>query len=38
VQAITEQAEKLWVVKSGRIVARNTRSSEVLVAADVLAG
>jgi cytosine deaminase len=31
--AITEQAEKLWVVKSGRVVARNTRHSEVLLAA-----
>jgi cytosine/creatinine deaminase len=29
-QAITEQAEKLWVFKSGRIVARNTRTSELL--------
>jgi cytosine deaminase len=28
-QAITEQAEKLWVLKSGRIVARNTRTSEL---------
>jgi cytosine deaminase len=28
-QAITEQAEKLWVLKAGRIVARNTRHSEV---------
>jgi cytosine deaminase len=28
-QAITEQAEKLWVIKAGRIVARNTRYSEV---------
>jgi cytosine deaminase len=31
--AITEQAEKVWVVKSGRVVARNTRHSEVLLAA-----
>jgi cytosine deaminase len=31
VQAITEQAEKLWVLKSGRVVARNTRSSEVMI-------
>jgi cytosine/creatinine deaminase len=38
VQAITEQSEKLWVLKSGRIVARNTRSSEVLVTADALPG
>ena len=29
-QAITEQVEKLWVLKAGRVVARNTRSSEVL--------
>jgi cytosine deaminase len=29
-QAITEQAEKLLVLKGGRIVARNTRTSEVL--------
>jgi cytosine/creatinine deaminase len=29
VQAITEQAEKLWVFKAGRIVARNARTSEV---------
>jgi len=28
-QAITEQVEKLWVLKAGRVVARNTRSSEV---------
>ena len=27
--AITEQAEKLWVVKGGRVVARNTRTSEL---------
>jgi cytosine deaminase len=29
-QAITEQVEKLWVLKAGRVAARNTRSSEVL--------
>jgi len=29
-QAITEQVEKLWVLKAGRVVARNARSSEVL--------
>jgi cytosine deaminase len=29
-QAITEQVEKLWVLKAGRVVARNTRTSEVL--------
>jgi len=28
-QAITEQSEKLWVLKSGRIVAHNTRTSEL---------
>jgi len=30
-QAITEQAEKLYVVKAGRVVARNTRSSELSI-------
>lgn len=30
VQAITEQVEKLWVLKGGQVVARNTRTSEVL--------
>ena len=29
-QAITEQAEKLVVIKGGRVVARNTRTSELL--------
>jgi cytosine deaminase len=29
-QAITEQAEKLYVIKAGRIVARNTRVTELL--------
>ena len=29
-QAITEQVEKLWVLKAGRVVARNARSSEVV--------
>ncbi|MBI4628373.1 MAG: amidohydrolase family protein [Candidatus Rokubacteria bacterium] len=29
-QAITEQAEKLFVIKDGRVVARNTRTSELL--------
>ena len=29
--AITEQAEKLWVVKNGRVVARNIRTSELRV-------
>jgi cytosine deaminase len=33
-QAITEQSEKLWVLKSGRIVARNVRTSELFVTAD----
>jgi cytosine deaminase len=28
-QAITEQAEKLWVIKAGRIVVRNTRTTEI---------
>jgi cytosine/creatinine deaminase len=28
-QAITEQAEKLFVIKGGRIVARNTRTTEL---------
>lgn len=30
-QAITEQAEKLWVVKAGRIVAQNTRTSDIKI-------
>jgi cytosine deaminase len=29
-QAITEQAEKLYVIKGGRIVARNTRTSSIV--------
>jgi cytosine deaminase len=29
-QAIAEQAEKLYVIKAGRVVARNTRSCELL--------
>lgn len=29
-QAITEQAEKLWVIKAGKVVARSTRTSEIL--------
>ena len=37
VQAITEQSEKLWVLKSGRIVARNTRTSEIFATAEALA-
>jgi cytosine/creatinine deaminase len=28
-QAITEQAEKLYVVKAGRVVAHNTRTNEI---------
>lgn len=28
-EAITEQAEKLYVIKGGRVVARNTRTSEI---------
>jgi cytosine/creatinine deaminase len=35
-QAITEQSEKLWVVKSGRIVARNTRTSDLFVTAEAM--
>jgi cytosine/creatinine deaminase len=31
-QAITEQAEKLWVIKSGRVVAHNRRTSELFAA------
>jgi hypothetical protein len=31
-QAITEQAEKLWVCKAGRIVVHNTRTSDMRVA------
>jgi cytosine deaminase len=38
VQAITEQSEKLWVLKAGRIVARNIRASEVLMPTKALAG
>ena len=30
-QAITEQSEKLYVIKRGRVVARNTRTSELYV-------
>ena len=33
-QAITEQAEKLWVLKAGRVVARSTRTSELFVTAE----
>jgi cytosine deaminase len=29
VQAITEQVEKLWVLKAGRVVAHNTRATEL---------
>ncbi|MBI2161798.1 MAG: amidohydrolase family protein [Candidatus Rokubacteria bacterium] len=29
-QAITEQAEKLWVIKAGRVVARSSRTSQIL--------
>jgi cytosine/creatinine deaminase len=35
-QAITEQAEKLWVFKAGRIVARNARTSEVFLTPEAL--
>jgi cytosine deaminase len=31
-QAITEQSEKLWVLKAGRLVARNTRTTELVEA------
>jgi hypothetical protein len=30
-QAITEQVEKLWVCKAGRIVVHNTRTSDIRV-------
>ena len=30
-QAITEQAEKLYVIKNGRVVARNRRTTELLL-------
>jgi cytosine deaminase len=30
-RAIAEQAEKLYVIKAGRVVARNTRSSELVL-------
>jgi cytosine/creatinine deaminase len=30
-EAITEQSEKLYVVKAGRVVARNTRHSELFI-------
>ena len=36
-QAITEQAEKLWVFKAGRVVARNTRTSGLFMTAETLA-
>lgn len=32
-QAITEQSEKLWVLKGGRVVARNVRASELFMPA-----
>src|SRR5919198_5737895 len=35
-QALTEQSEKLWVLKSGRVVARNTRAVEMFAAAEAL--
>jgi cytosine deaminase len=37
IQAITEQAEKLWVFKDGRVVARNTRTSDMYVAVEPVA-
>jgi cytosine deaminase len=33
-QAITEQAEKLWVIRRGQVVARNTRAGELAAALD----
>jgi cytosine/creatinine deaminase len=36
-QAITEQADKLWVLKAGRPVARTEHRSELLVAAEAVA-
>jgi cytosine deaminase len=36
IQAITEQSEKLWVLKSGRVVARNARASELFIAAEAM--
>jgi cytosine deaminase len=32
-QAITEQAEKLYVIKAGRVVARSTRTTELALSA-----
>jgi cytosine deaminase len=37
IQAITEQSEKLWVFKAGRMVARNVRSAEIFVTTEPLA-
>ncbi|HXH10184.1 MAG TPA: amidohydrolase family protein [Alphaproteobacteria bacterium] len=34
VQAITEQSEKLWVLKAGRVVARNARTTELFTVAE----
>jgi cytosine/creatinine deaminase len=36
VQAITEQSEKLWVLKSGCVVARNTRATEMFATPQAL--
>ena len=33
-QAITEQAEKLYVIKDGRVVARSHRSTELIFRLD----
>jgi hypothetical protein len=30
-QAVTEQAEKLWVLKAGRVVVQNPRTTEMQV-------
>ncbi|HEX2276837.1 MAG TPA: amidohydrolase family protein, partial [Candidatus Tectomicrobia bacterium] len=37
IQAITEQSEKLWVFKAGRMVARNMRSAEMFVTTEPMA-
>jgi cytosine deaminase len=36
VQAITEQAEKLWVLKSGRVVAHNARACELFISTEAV--
>jgi len=37
IQAITEQSEKLWVLKAGRVVARNARTTELFTVAEAQA-